>query len=136
MDETYIKLTIYIANVPCILTKYNLWQYFSLFQERVASIYLPNKKIPLFPTKLSELCSLTAGHERPTFTISLFIDKNTCQIIRHEFHCEIITISANYIYESADLLSNLNYIQLLRLVQSVFKKDIQKYNHEKSNCQR
>ena len=126
IDETHIKLTIYIANVPSVLTTHNLWQYFSLFQERTASIYLPNKKIPLFPTKVSELCSLTAGQERPSFAFSLYIDTNTNQIVRHEFHCEFIYISANYTYESADLLSNANYIQLLHVVQCTFKKNIQK----------
>ena len=123
---THVKVTIYIANVPFILSKYNLWHHFHLFQERVASIYLPNKKIPLFPTKLSELCSLTAGQVRPSFSLSLYINKNTHEITHHEFHCENIYISANYVYESADLLSNANYIQLLHLTQSVFKKDIQK----------
>ena len=126
INETHVKINIYIANVPFILSKHNLWHYFHLFQERVASIYLPNKKIPLFPTKLSELCSLTAGQERPSFVFSLYIDKNTNQISHHEFHCETINISENYVYESADLLSNTNYIQLLHLTQSAFKKDIQK----------
>jgi exoribonuclease R len=126
INETHVKINIYIANVPFILSKYNLLHHFHFFQERVASIYLPNKKIPLFPTKLSELCSLTAGQERPSFVLSLYINKNTHQISHHEFHCEIIYISANYVYESADLLSNTNYIQLLDLTQSTFKKDIQK----------
>ncbi len=126
INETHVKINIYISNVPFILSKYNLWHHFHFFQERVASIYLPNKKIPLFPTKLSELCSLTAGQERPSFVLSLYIDKNTNQISHHEFHCEIIHISANYVYESTDLLSNANYIQLLHLTQSALKKDIQK----------
>ena len=90
---THVKVTIYIANVPFILSKYNLWHHFHLFQERVASIYLPNKKIPLFPTKLSELCSLTAGQVRPSFSLSLYINKNTHEITHHEFHCENIYIS-------------------------------------------
>ena len=126
ISETHIKITIYIANVPFILTKYNLWHHFHVFQERVASIYLPNKKIPLFPTKLSELCSLTAGQVRPSFSLSLYINKNTHELSHHDFQCETIYISANYVYESADLLSNENYIQLLHLTQTIFKKDIQK----------
>lgn len=121
-NSTHIKITIYIANVPFILTKYNLWQHFSLFQERVATIYLPNKKIPLFPSKVSELCSLTAGRERHTFSLSLTIDTTTNQVSSHEFECKLICISENYIYESADLLSNTYYIQLLQTVQCVFKQ--------------
>ena len=123
--ETQIKITIYISNVPFILTKHNLWQYFHLFQERTASIYLPNKKIPLFPTKLSELCSLSSGQVRPSFAFSLYIDKDTNQMCHHEFHCEDITISKNYVYESDELLSNTNYIQLLQTVQTTFNKNIQ-----------
>ena len=124
--SNHIKITIYIANVPFILTKYNLWQYFSLFQERVASIYLPSKKIPLFPTKVSDLCSLTAGQERPTFSLSFTIDTDTNKVCSHEFHCKTIHISANYVYESADLLSNENYRQLLQTSQTIFNKQIQK----------
>ena len=123
--ETQIKITIYISNVPFILTKHNLWQYFHLFQERTASIYLPNKKIPLFPTKLSELCSLSSGQVRNSFAFSLYIDKDNNQMCRHEFHCEDITISKNYVYEADELLSNTNYIQLLQTVQTTFNKNIQ-----------
>ena len=126
--ETHIKITIYISNVPFILTKHNLWQYFHLFQERVASIYLPNKKIPLFPTKLSELCSLSSGQERPSFAFSLYIDKDTNQICYHEFQCENVSISTNYIYDADELLSNKNYIQLLQTIQTTFNKNIQQSN--------
>ena len=125
ISENHIKINIYISNVPFILSKHNLWQYFHLFQERVASIYLPNKKIPLFPTKLSELCSLTAGQERSSFVFSLYINKDTNQICHYEFRCEDVTISTNYIYESDELLSNTNYIQLLQTVQTTFNKNIQ-----------
>ena len=123
--ETHIKINIYISNVPFILTKHNLWQYFHLFQERTASIYLPNKKIPLFPTKLSELCSLSSGQERCSFVFSLYIDKETNQICHYEFHCEDITVSTNYVYEADELLSNTNYIQLLQTIQTTFNKNIQ-----------
>jgi len=116
--ETYIKINIYIANVPHIFTKHHLWQHFHIFQERTASIYLPNKKIPLFPTKLSELCSLTAGQERPALVFSLYIDKKTRELRTH-FTCEIIRVSANYVYDATDLLSNTYYIQLLETVQSL-----------------
>ena len=126
--ETHIKITIYISNVPFILTKHNLWQYFHLFQERVASIYLPNKKIPLFPIKLSELCSLSSGQERPAFAFSLYIDKDTNQICYHDFHCENVSISTNYIYDADELLSNTNYIQLLQTIQTTFNKNIQQSN--------
>jgi len=126
--ETHIKITIYISNVPFILTKHNLWQYFHLFQERVASIYLPNKKIPLFPTKLSELCSLSSGQERPSFAFSLYIDTDTKQICYHDFHCQDVSISTNYIYDADELLSNTNYIQLLQTIQRTFNKNIQQSN--------
>lgn len=123
--ETHIKINIYISNVPFMLTKHNLWQYFHLFQERVSSIYLPNKKIPLFPTKLSELCSLSSGQERSSFVFSLYIDKDTNQIYHYEFQCEDVTISTNYVYEADELLTNTNYIQLLQTVQTTFNKNIQ-----------
>jgi exoribonuclease R len=123
--ETHVKINIYISNVPFILTKHNLWQHFHVFQERVSSIYLPNKKIPLFPTKLSELCSLSSGQERSAFVFSLYIDKDTNQICHYEFNCKDVIVSTNYVYEADELLSNTNYIQLLQTVQTTFNKNIQ-----------
>jgi len=126
--DTEIKINIYIANVPFILNKYNLWDSFSQFQKRVASIYLPTKKIPLLPTKLSELCSLTAGQYRPSFTLSIYVDKITYNITHHEFKTEFIYISANYIYETDELLLNPYYIQLLHITQCCLKKGINSSN--------
>jgi exoribonuclease R len=91
----------------------------------VSSIYLPNKKIPLFPTKLSELCSLSSGQERSAFVFSLYIDKDTNQICHYEFNCKDVIVSTNYVYEADELLSNTNYIQLLQTVQTTFNKNIQ-----------
>ena len=55
-EQGYQKISVYISNVTIWMDVLNLWESFS---DRVATIYLPDRKRPMIPTSLSEcLCSL------------------------------------------------------------------------------
>jgi exoribonuclease R len=58
-NKTYdnvFQLSIYISNVPIVLDYLNLWDSLS---ERISTIYMPDKRIPMLPSYLSEdICSL------------------------------------------------------------------------------
>jgi len=76
-DGTHI-LSIYISNVSLLLDHFNLWESFS---NRIATIYLPDKKRPMLPTILSDnLCSLHAGMMRVALTLDIHIS-DECEII-------------------------------------------------------
>jgi len=47
-------VSVYIANVPMILEKYNLWEHVT---DKVSTIYLPDKKRNMLPQPLETVCS-------------------------------------------------------------------------------
>ena len=69
-----ILLSIYISNVSFWMDILDLWDSFT---NRIATIYLPDKKHPMLPIILSDsLCSLQENKIRFAFTMDLLIDKN------------------------------------------------------------
>lgn len=116
------NISIYIANVFFWLETFDLWKSFS---KRVSTIYLPEQRRPMIPTILSDnLCSLLENQNRFAFCIDLEIIENDNKVIINEdairFKSVLINIAKNYEYEEAELLENLDYINLLNLTK---KKD-------------
>ena len=94
-----ILLSIYISNVTIWLDTLNLWDSFS---ERIATIYLPDRKRPMLPTILSDaLCSLQEKNIRFAFTLDLWIDMSG-KIIKTNFLNTSINLKKNYIYHEMD----------------------------------
>lgn len=118
-----VLLTIYIANVPIVLDKFQLWDFLS---ERVATIYLPDCKRPMLPSALSEgICSLKEGQDRIAFAMEFIVNANSntnsnqqFQYQRH-YNC-LIRVCKNYVYEEPALLSNQEY----QLLKSYFPIDV------------
>jgi len=108
-------ISIYISNVAILLETFNLWEYVS---KRVSTIYLPNKKISMLPTKLSDnICSLTENTKKVVFYMDIFIENNEINKIKYG-NC-FVTISKNFRYEASDLLKNKNYINLFNIVKNL-----------------
>lgn len=118
-----VLLTIYIANVPIVLDKFQLWDFLS---ERVATIYLPDCKRAMLPSALSEgICSLKEGQDRIAFAMEFVVNANSntnsnpqFQYQRH-YNC-LIRVCKNYVYEEPALLSNQEY----QLLKSYFPIDV------------
>jgi exoribonuclease R len=109
--DTYAMLSIYIANVPLLLEYLKCWPYLS---ERVATIYLPEQKIPMLPPILSDdWCSLRQGVERYAFALDLTIGKTI------EIKTVLIKVAHNYVYEEADLLARPDYMDLMRILREM-----------------
>lgn len=115
--ETCQLLSIYIANVPIWIDSMNLW---SSFSERIATIYLPDRKRPMLPSILSDnLCSLQKGKTRFAFTLDIYVS-NTFEIVKYEFLNTAINISANYVYEdTSGLYNDKTYIQTFNLISQL-----------------
>ena len=106
-------LSIYIANVPLMIEHLGLW---SMLTDRISTIYLPERKIPLLPPSLSDFrCSLLAGEERVAFTLDVYITKG--YIVKYECKTCFIRVEKNYVYEAAELRARPDYQQLLKLVR-------------------
>ena len=103
-------VSIYISNVPLILSALELWDNLS---QRVSTIYLPNKKIPMLPNILSDnICSLVENEKRFVLALDIHInDENTLTKINYKV-CSII-VNKNYAYEDRKMLNKNTYKKIL-----------------------
>ncbi len=114
-DTDCYTLSIYIANVPLWMEELNLWNSFS---ERVSTIYLPDRKLPMIPLLLSNgLCSLCENVVRFAFTLDITIIHN--EIIRYKFENTYVRLYKNYVYDSISLKKDKNYRLLMKVVDNL-----------------
>ncbi len=112
-----IKLSIYIANVPQWISILSLW---SQLTSRVATIYLPCMKLPIFPFILSEnMFSLLEGKNRIAFAMDIYLDKNSYNIINIEYKNVVVALNKNYAYEEYSLLKHSHYKKLYEITKSM-----------------
>jgi len=103
-------LSIYISNVSIWLDCLNLW---SVFSERISTIYLPNRKIPMLPNLLSDcVCSLQSNCRRFAFTMDIVIDSDFNIFSINYTNC-LIKVFKNFCYEEPCLLNDSDYKYLL-----------------------
>ena len=107
------KISVYIANVLVWLQEMDGWTHYG---DRVSTIYLPTRKIPMLPSDLSEnLCSLIEKRERFAIAMDYVVCKDSSPIISFK-HTKII-VKKNYRYEAANLLRNPRYKTLLDITR-------------------
>jgi exoribonuclease R len=107
------RISIYIANVLVWLQEMNGWIHYS---DRVSTIYLPTRKIPMLPTDLSEnLCSLIEKRERFAIAMDYVFCADSSPIISFK-HTKII-VKKNYRYEAVNLLRNPRYKTILDMTR-------------------
>lgn len=115
-NNSYV-LSIYISNVSIWLDILDLWESFS---DRVATIYLPDRKRPMIPTCLSEcLCSLQENRMRFAFCVDFTIKEGI--IINTTYKNTLIKVKKNYVYEEKSLLENNDYVLVKSLLNSINK---------------
>ena len=119
IDNSNILLSIYISNVSIWLDYLNLFESFS---HRISTIYLPNKKISMLPSILSDcFCSLKANCDRIAFVMDITLNENH-KIIYINYYNSVINIYKNYVYDSKELIKDENYILLLNTVKKIHTK--------------
>ena len=118
LNNSNYVLSIYISNVTIWLDILDLW---SIFSDRISTIYLPNKKKSMLPTILSDdLCSLKQNEPRFAFVMDIFINDNIISNINYS-NC-IICVNKNYVYEENELINNNNYKILLNITTQLSLK--------------
>ena len=123
LDDGSVLLSIYISNVSFYLDIMDLWVSFS---ERIATIYLPDRKRPMLPTILSDaLCSLLEDNIRFAFTLDIHIKDSIIQ--KTEFKNTSIIVKKNYAYDSKELLKNKDYKFLFDIVTKMNMVETQEY---------
>lgn len=126
----YSVLSIYIANVPLWLDYLNLWGSFS---KRVSTIYLPDRKLPMLPTVLSDiLCSLQKDCSRFTLALDLKVSNETGEILNYKFSKAVINVRENYIYDTKEQNDDDIFKEVFGLVSKMNSK--KKYTYKIKNC--
>lgn len=118
-DKTTL-ISIYISNVSFWLDIMDLW---SSFSQRIATIYLPDRKRPMLPTMLSDaLCSLIKGQVRFAFTLDLTFDNTTLELLNYEFLNTSVIVKENFVYNSKKQLEYEPYKKMERFIKRLNKK--------------
>jgi exoribonuclease R len=110
IDDNICSLSIFISNVAIWLDALDLW---SSFSNRIATIYLPDRKRPMLPTVLSDaLCSLQEERTRFAFTLQIDFDIENMKIIKYNFTNSAIRVTKNLRYDTEEQETNLMYLKL------------------------
>ena len=120
ISEDIFCLSIYISNVSFWMDALDLWDSFS---QRIATIYLPDRKRPMLPTILSDaLCSLQENRIRFAFTLDIMINKNTFEIIDTSFKNTCICVLKNFRYDTKEQENNPMYRKILNYIKKMNRK--------------
>jgi exoribonuclease R len=115
-----IRISIYIANVLVWLQEIDGWTQYS---DRVSTIYLPTRKIPMLPAHLSEnLCSLIEKRQRFAIAMDYVVYVDGSYSV--SFVNTKIIVKKNYRYEADNLLRNPRYISILDITHKMDKNII------------
>ncbi len=111
----YTEFSIYISNVAIWMEILDLWDSFS---QRVATIYLPDRKRPMLPTILSDcLCSLQENQNRFAIVLDLHIKDG--RVTNSKYSNCLIKVNKNYRYEEEILLSNADYKSAFNILREI-----------------
>ncbi len=97
------RLGVHIADVAYYIDKYSVLDQEAL--ARGSSIYMPDLKIPMFPSILAEdLCSLKESMVRPAISLMIHITPSA-DVLEYEFFPSLIRVSRQLSYFEANLLT-------------------------------
>jgi exoribonuclease R len=127
LGDGLFKMSVYIANVYFWMEEFGLWE---SFNNRVSTIYFPDRRRPMLPTILSDnLCSLLEKQSRFAFCMDIIIDDNGV-VQKKENGEDDITMNNvmvrarnNYAYEDYYMKKDIDYMNLFRITKNM-KYDI------------
>jgi exoribonuclease R len=112
-------LSIYIANVAIWLDFLGLWKSFS---RRISTIYLPDRRLPMLPTVLSDvLCSLQEDCSRFALALDIYINTDYT-IERYELNNTVISVSKNLRYDTEEMEKYPLYKSAQTIIYELNKK--------------
>jgi exoribonuclease R len=112
-------VSVYIANVTLWIEKLKLW---NVFSERISTIYLPDRRVSMLPTILSEnYASLIEGEDRFAFCMDLHISLEGYIIDKIEYKNVLVKLDKNYEYEEKALLENTFYKKIMDVTKELAK---------------
>ena len=122
LNDNKIMVSIYISNIVFWMDILDLWESFA---DRIATIYLPDRKRPMMPTKLSDdICSLLEGQKRFAFTLDIIINKETYKIETYSYCNSLIIVNKNLRHKTDELVNNDMYKKLVIISKRMNKKKV------------
>lgn len=120
ISNTEYVLSIYIANVTIWIEVMNLWNHLS---KRVASVYLPEEKVPMLPNIFSDdLCSLIQDETRFAFCMDITLcvhgdktEHENIEIQNIDYKNVIVKLNDNIHYDDQHFLTSEVYNTVYRL---------------------
>jgi len=117
-----LRLGIHIADVGHFIQKGSAVDQEAL--SRGSSIYMPDKKIPMFPPGLAEdLCSLKAGELRPAISIMVHLSP-MAEIVDYEIFHSLIKVKDQLTYYDVNIYADEN--RPMRILRDIAEKFRQK----------
>ena len=114
VGDAKCKVSVFIANVAIWLDALDLW---SSFSNRIATIYLPDRKRPMLPTVLSDaLCSLQQDRTRFAFTLEMEFDTDKMELNNFTFTNSAIKVTKNLRYDTEEQENNVMYNELKNFI--------------------
>jgi exoribonuclease R len=134
VEDGIATVNVYIANVFLFLETFALWDFLS---DRVSTIYLPNKKLPMLPSLISDtLCSLKADEDRVAFMMSIKYDLVTKkQVGAPVYKNVLICVNKNYAYDDRAIKYRADYRILSELSGEACSHDVVAYWMVKMNTE-
>ena len=122
LNEEETLVSIYISNVVFWMEILDLWE---SFDDRIATIYLPDRKRPMMPTKLSDdICSLHENQKRFAFTLDIIINRINGEVVSYNYCNSMIIVNNNLRHKTPELHNNDVYIELVKISSKMNKKKI------------
>jgi exoribonuclease-2 len=117
----HFRLGIHIVDVGHFIEKGDIVDREAL--ARGSSIYMPDQKIPMLPSRLAEdLCSLKVGQLRPAISIMVNIGRS-CEIIDYEIIPSLIKVKHQFSYYDVNMMADSNKdIVVLREIAEKFRQ--------------
>ena len=111
-------VSVFIADVVSNIETHQLWDYFS---QRVSTIYLPNKRLPMIPQQYSHaFCSLNQDKISKSICIKLYFNADgTPDDSMNSIYFTDVFVNKNFQYQEQSLLDNIDYGKLLHLTQLI-----------------
>lgn len=129
-SDSTLTLSVYISNVPFVIDSLECWKFVS---DRISSIYLPDSRIPMIPSELSDnICSLREGVPRfaLAFDFSIIIDSTyessstySISYPTSAIPC-IIKVDKNYNYDDVSLPTLACFQDACYFIHSATNKEI------------
>jgi exoribonuclease R len=111
IDDTHLRLSIYITNVFFWLEQADLWKVLS---QRISTIYLSSGKKTLLSPTLNKACSLRKGEMKIVSIMDIIINTETGSLGEPVYSNGYIMVKENYHYDDPQLLENTSYHQLVK----------------------